>query len=212
VLEFIVYCSPQPGQLDVYQDTLERLNAAIAFKTMDRDARDTVSPPSPLLLPHLYNNLSLQARLIETGAKKLVQLYTKLVAEASSGPLPVTGPLTPTPPTPAPFPSSLLATLQPLVLFLRTLPTPTTHPSHPAASAIWTTLKEAQKGYAEMRGGWAKKGLEVYGRRCLDRAETVEGVVGGREVGGFVEGVLGVAEVGGTFSSFFSLLSLTPIK
>jgi exocyst complex protein 7 len=60
-----------------------------------------------------------------------------------------------------------------------------------------------------MRGGWARKGLEVYGRRCLDRAETVEGVVGGREVGGFVEGVLGVAEVGWAFTSLFTIITNT---
>ena len=34
--------SPQPDQLAEYQDVLERLNASIAFKSLDRDLRDTV--------------------------------------------------------------------------------------------------------------------------------------------------------------------------
>lgn len=36
------YGSPQPGQLDVYMDTLGRLNAAIAFKAFDADSRESV--------------------------------------------------------------------------------------------------------------------------------------------------------------------------
>ncbi|KAF8909873.1 Cullin repeat-like-containing domain protein [Mucidula mucida] len=63
VEEGIILRGPQPGQLDVYKDALERLNAAIAFQSASQDT----------------------ARLVETGAKKLAQLYTKLVAEGSSG-------------------------------------------------------------------------------------------------------------------------------
>ncbi|EGO29318.1 hypothetical protein SERLADRAFT_359419 [Serpula lacrymans var. lacrymans S7.9] len=163
--------SPQPGQLDEYKDGLERLNAAIAFKASAEDSRDT-------------------ARLVETGAKKLTQLYTKLVAEGSSG-SPSLG-LEFTPPT---FPPSLLASLRPLVAFLRTLPLPSTHPSHPAAPGILATLKEAQRGYADMRGNWNRRGLEMHGKRVVDRAETLDGVEAGREFGRWVDHLLGVAEM-----------------
>ena len=105
--------SPQPGQLEVYQDTVGRLNAAIAFKANDQDSRDT-------------------ARLVETGAKKLTQLCTKRVAEGSSPSSPIGG----LDFTPQSSPPDLLSSIQPLIVFLRTLPTPATHPSHPAASAI----------------------------------------------------------------------------
>jgi hypothetical protein len=37
-------CRPQLGQLEVYVDILERLNAAIAFKSSDADSRDMVHP------------------------------------------------------------------------------------------------------------------------------------------------------------------------
>lgn len=157
--------------MEEYKDVLERLNASITFKSIDRDQRDT-------------------ARLVETGAKKLTQLYTKLVAEGSSG-VPLNG---------AefefnPFPNSLKTTLVPLVNFLRTLPLPPTHPSHPAAPAIQQTLKEAQKGYADMRGSWSKKCLENFGRRVVDRAETIDGIAAGRELGQWVNDLLRVADV-----------------
>ena len=148
------------------------MNAAIAFKANDRDSRDT-------------------ARLVETGAKKLAQLYTKRVAEGSSGSSPIGG----LDFTPQPFPPDLLSSIQPLVVFLRTLPTPATHPSHPAASAIQSTLKEAQRGYADMRGSWSKKGLETYAKRVIDRAETIDAVSNGREFGKWVENMMTVAEV-----------------
>ena len=147
------------------------MNAAIAFKANDRDSRDT-------------------ARLVETGAKKLAQLYTKLIAEGSSG-----SPIGGLDFTPQPFPPDLISSIQPLVVFLRTLPTPATHPSHPAASAIQSTLKEAQRGYADMRGSWSKKGLETYAKRVIDRAETVDAVSSGREFGKWVENMMNVAEV-----------------
>lgn len=127
---------------------------------------------------------------METGAKKLTQLYTKLVAEGSSG-APLNGPEF----VLSPFPTSLKPTLIPLVTFLRTLPLPPTHPSHPAASTIQTTLKEAQKGYADMRGSWGKKCLENYARRVVDRAETIDGVAAGKEFGDWVANLLSVAEV-----------------
>ncbi|KAI0341310.1 hypothetical protein BDW22DRAFT_289045 [Trametopsis cervina] len=169
--EALILRGPQPGQLDVYKDVLERLNTSIAFKSLDRDLGDT-------------------ARLVETGAKKLTQLYTKLVAEGSSG-VPLNGPDF----VPSPFPPSVKQSLAPLVSFLRTLPLPATHPSHPAAPGIQATLKEAQKGYADMRGSWVRKCLENYGRRVVDRAETIDGVASGRELGAWVENLLNVAEL-----------------
>lgn len=131
-----------------------------------------------------------QARLVETGAKKLAQLFTKLVAEGSSG-------VTPNGPefSLSPFPQNLKPTLIPIVTFLRTLPLPPTHPNHPAASSIQSTLKEAQRGYADMRGSWGKKCLENYARRVVDRAETIDGVAAGREFGSWVANLLAVAEV-----------------
>ncbi|CAK5272103.1 unnamed protein product [Mycena citricolor] len=120
------------------------------------------------------------ARLIETGAKKLAGTFTKLVAEASA--------------SSAAFPASTVATLRPLVAFIRTLPLPATHPSHPAAPAIMSALKDAQRGYADMRGNWARRALEAGGKRVVDRAESGESLVVGREFGDWVAGVLAVAD------------------
>ncbi|KAJ7184391.1 Cullin repeat-like-containing domain protein [Mycena filopes] len=169
--EALILRGPQPGQLAVYQEALERLNASIAFKASDRDSLDT-------------------ARLVETGAKKLTQLYTKLVAEASTG-------ATPPPNTEisaAPFTSAILGTLRPLVAFMRTLPLPASHPSHPAAPAIMSTLKDAQKGYADMRGTWSRKCLEAQGKRVIDRADSVDTIIAGKDFGRWVESLLSVAD------------------
>jgi exocyst complex component 7 len=95
------------------------------------------------------------------------------------------------------FPASLIPTLTPVVLFLRTLPLPSTHPSHPAAPAILSTLKEAQNGYADMRGNWSVKCLEGQGKRLLARAETIDSLVTGREFTEWVELMLGISEVRG---------------
>ncbi|KAK7685041.1 hypothetical protein QCA50_011877 [Cerrena zonata] len=180
--EALILRGPQSGQLEEYKDVLERLNASLTFKSIDRDQRDT-------------------ARLVETGAKKLTQLYTKLVAEGSSG-VPLNG----TEFEFNPFPPSLKTTLVPLVSFLRTLPLPPTHPSHPAAPGIQQTLKEAQKGYADMRGSWSKKCLENFGRRVVDRAETIDGVLAGRELGQWVNDLLRVAD-----AEYELLLELAPL-
>ncbi|KAH7889211.1 Cullin repeat-like-containing domain protein [Phlebopus sp. FC_14] len=169
--EGLILRGPQPGQLEVYIDTLDRLNAAIAFKASDTDSRET-------------------ARLVETGAKKLSQLYTKLVAEGSSGSPPIAG----LDFTPATFPPSLLASLKPVVASLRSLPLPSTHPSHPASQTILATLREAQRGYADMRGAWNRKSLETHAKRVVDRAETLDGVVAGKEFGTWVENLLRIAE------------------
>ncbi len=99
---------------------------------------------------------------------------------------------------PSPFPTSVKQSLLPVVSFLRSLPLPATHPSHPAAPGIQATLKEAQKGYADMRGSWIRKCLENYGRRVVDRAETIDGVASGRELGTWVANLLNVAEVCGS--------------
>ncbi|KAI0310292.1 Cullin repeat-like-containing domain protein [Amylostereum chailletii] len=168
--EALILRGPVPEQLGTYADALERLNASIAFSSDERDPRDT-------------------ARLIDTGAKKLAQLFTKLVAEGSSGSPPggATFELTP-------FPARLLDALAPLVKVLRTLPLPSTHPSHPAAKAILSALKEAQRGYADMRGNWSRKCLEVHGRRVVERSETIDGVTAGRELGTWVQSMLDVIE------------------
>ncbi|KAF9242082.1 Cullin repeat-like-containing domain protein [Melanogaster broomeanus] len=171
VEEGLILRGPQSGQLEVYIDTLERLNAAIAFKASDTDFRE-------------------KAHLVGTGAKKLTQLYTKLVAEGSSGSPPIAG----LDFNPVMFPPPLLATLKPLVTFLRTLPLPSTHPSHPASQIILSTLKEAQRGYADMRGTWNRKSLETHAKRVVDRAETLDGVTTGKEFGTLVDILLRIAD------------------
>ncbi|KAH9954763.1 Cullin repeat-like-containing domain protein [Russula dissimulans] len=168
--EALILRGPRPKQLDVYTDALERLNASIVFGSAAENQRDT-------------------ARLIETGSKKLAQLFTKVVASGSSGNPPAGSEF-----RFSPFPQEELATLQPLVRILRALPSPATHPSHPAAAAILSALKEAQRGYAEMRGNWARKCLEVYGRRVVDRAETTDGISAGRELGKWTRDLLDVIE------------------
>ena len=93
------------------------------------------------------------------------------------------------------FPASLIPTLTPVVSFLRTLPLPSTHPSHPAAPVILSTLKEALKGYADMRGNWSVKCLEGQGKRLVARVEMVEPLTIGREFTEWVELILGTSEV-----------------
>ncbi|KAI5121110.1 hypothetical protein M0805_002783 [Coniferiporia weirii] len=183
----LIVRGPQAAQLDVYIDALERMNASIAFKGSSGDSQDS-------------------ARLVETGARKLTQLYTKLVAEASSG----------LPPARVsldghayailvPFDPSVVQALRPLVAFLRTLPLPATHPSHPAAAAIQVVLLDAQRGYADMRGAWVKKCLEADAKRAgegrgdgyasgKDTNAAEAGIREGQEFGAWVEGVIDVAE------------------
>ncbi|KAI0302840.1 exocyst complex component exo70 subunit [Multifurca ochricompacta] len=168
--EALILRGPQPDQLGAYTDALERLNANIAFGAADENQRDT-------------------ARLVETGANKLAQLFTKIVASGSSGNPPAGSEF-----RFSPFPLDTLVTLSPLVKFLRSLPLPATHPSHPSATAILSALKEAQRGYAEMRGNWGRKCLEVYGRRLVDRAETTDGISAGRELGRWTSDLLDVIE------------------
>jgi exocyst complex component 7 len=119
---------PRPNEVDTYIAAVERLNATIAFNAGDPQATKET------------------ARLVEAGVKKMTQLYTKLVAEGSSG----------TPPggntiKPFPFKQGIVQTLQPIMETLRTMPQPSTHPSHPAAKSIYQALKDAQKGYGDVR-------------------------------------------------------------
>jgi len=107
------------------------------------------STPSMLIHP-------IQARLVESGAKKLTQFLYQVVAEGSSGATPIPGSemmMT--------SPSMLIPKLAPVVSFLRTLPLPSTQLSHPSASAILSTLNETQKC------------LEGQGKRFVARAETI---------------------------------------
>ena len=46
-----------------------------------------------------------------------------------------------------------------------------------------------------MRGAWVRKCLETFGKRVVDRSETIDGVSAGREVGKWTEDMLSVAEV-----------------
>ncbi|KAG5221478.1 exocyst complex component exo [Salix suchowensis] len=133
---------------------------------------------------------SSKARLVETGAKKLTLMYTKLVAEGSSGSTPPPGADLRS----APFPTSLLTALDPVVSFLRSLPLPATHPSHPAAPSIMSTLKDAQRGYADMRGTWSSKCLETQAKRVLDRADTIDSILAGKEFGDWVESLITIAD------------------
>lgn len=117
-------------------------------------------------------------------------MYTKLVAEGSAG-IPLGGPEF----TFTHFDPSLRLQLNPIVAFLRTLPLPVTHPNHPAALAIQSTLRDAQRGHGEMRGNWSRKCLEPHAKRLLERSETVDGVIAGQEIGTWVQNMLAVAEV-----------------
>lgn len=128
----------------------------------------------------------------------MAQLYTKLVAEGSSGIPPGSPEFTLTS-----FDPSLRLQLVPIVSFLRTLPLPATHPNHPAAVTIQSTLRDAQRGYGEMRGSWGRKCLEPHAKRLLERSETVDGVLAGREVGAWVQNMLTVAEVCPNMSVFY---------
>ncbi|PPQ98996.1 hypothetical protein CVT24_003478 [Panaeolus cyanescens] len=178
--EKFIMKGPQNGQIGAYKDALERLNTNIAFNAVDLDVKAT-------------------ARLVETGAKKLTQMYTKVVAEGSSG--------AGSDYMVSSFPSSLLPTLTPVVAFLRTLPVPATHPSHPAAPVILKTLQEAQKGYADMRGNWSVKCLEGPGKRLITRADSNDPLETGREFKEWVELMIGTAD-----DEYKLLIELSPLS
>ena len=172
-------------QLNAYMEALERINANIAFKGSQSDSRST-------------------ARLVEAGTRKLTQLYTTLVAEASSGDPPYMFPLQPglrvDPSALVPFPRPIATEISTLVSFLRTLPLPATHPSHPAAAQVLSALLEAQRGCADMRGSWAKRCLES-GVRLATEGESGradESVRAGLEFAQWVVTLLDVVEVNAT--------------
>ncbi|EDR10217.1 uncharacterized protein LACBIDRAFT_325913 [Laccaria bicolor S238N-H82] len=99
----------------------------------------------------------------------------------------------------------VIACRQPLPS-LRTTPVPSTHPTHPAAQLILTTLREAQRGYADMPGNWSVKCLEGRGKRLVARVETVNPLVTGREFGEWVELILGTKD-----EEFSLLQELSPL-
>ncbi|KAG9085523.1 hypothetical protein FS749_004353, partial [Ceratobasidium sp. UAMH 11750] len=174
--ENLVMKGPKAGELHIYVDALERLNANIAFQSGDPRARET-------------------ARLVETGAKKLCQLFTKLVAEATSYPaIDPTNYLNASEEFPT-IDETILAKIIPVAEALRKSPTPTTHPSHPGSSAILAVVQEAQAGYADMRSQWCKKSVDGGIRRVLAAADTgTDRIAIGQEFGTWVNGMLLLAD------------------
>ena len=59
-----------------------------------------------------------------------------------------------------------------------------------------------------MRGSWSKKCLENFGRRVVDRAETIDGVAAGRELGQWVNDLLRVADVSRRFLFYILVRSV----
>ncbi|RXW12990.1 hypothetical protein EST38_g12865 [Candolleomyces aberdarensis] len=178
--ESLILRGPQAGQLHLYKEAVERLNANIAFKAGESA------------------EIAKIADLVETGAKRLVQLYTKIVAEGSSGPTPTSDRInTSLLSLPSTFTPTLLPTLTPIVKFLRGMPIPATHPSHPAAQGIARTLMDAQRGFSDMRGNWCVKCLDAQGKRLVVRAGTsdVDPLQTGREFGEWVEIILATADL-----------------
>ncbi|CAE6449936.1 unnamed protein product [Rhizoctonia solani] len=174
--ENLVLKGPKSGQLHLYVDALERLNANIAFQSGDPRSKET-------------------SRLVETGAKKLCQLYTKTVAEATARPaIDPTNHLQSLDSFPT-IDETTMDKLTPVVEALRKSPTPATHPSHPGAAAILAVIQEAQAGYADMRSQWCKKAVDGGVRRILAAADTgTDRIAVGREFGTWVEGLLAMAD------------------
>ncbi|KAF8680531.1 Exo70 exocyst complex subunit [Rhizoctonia solani] len=174
--ENLVLKGPKSGQLHLYVDALERLNANIAFQSGDPRSKET-------------------SRLVETGAKKLCQLYTKIVAEATSRPAVDPTNYLQSPDALPTLDENTMTKLGPVVDALRKSPTPTTHPSHPGAAAILAVIQEAQAGYADMRSQWCKKAVDGGVRRILAAADTgTDRIAIGREFGIWVEGLLILAD------------------
>ncbi|KDN37796.1 hypothetical protein RSAG8_09951, partial [Rhizoctonia solani AG-8 WAC10335] len=174
--ENLVLRGPKSGQLHLYVDALERLNANIAFQSGDPRAKEI-------------------SRLVETGAKKLCQLYTKTVAEATARPaIDPTNYLQSLDNFPT-IDETAMDKLTPVVDALRKSPTPATHPSHPGAAAILAVIQEAQAGYADMRSQWCKKAVDGGIRRILAAADTgTDRIAVGREFGIWVDGMLAMAD------------------
>ncbi|THU94691.1 hypothetical protein K435DRAFT_860320 [Dendrothele bispora CBS 962.96] len=69
-----------------------------------------------------------------------------------------------------------------------------THPSHPAAPSIFSCLKEAQRGYADMRGTWTRCFLKSSGKHILDCTETgIAPIEIGEEFGSWTQSVFSIA-------------------
>ncbi|KAH9165745.1 hypothetical protein EDB89DRAFT_270856 [Lactarius sanguifluus] len=136
---------PQNDQLDAYTDNLGEPTRYCRDSSSDSISSVPTSPSHPCF----------QARLVETEPRSLPNFsQSSLLRARRAVLLPVWTSNTP---------HFLETTSRPcyLVKFLPALPLPATHPSHLAPAAILSALKEAQRYYAEMRGNWAKKCLEV---------------------------------------------------
>lgn len=179
----------------MYADAIRSLNAGLAFSEVDRSTQQTVR------LQHRHHESSLtpvKARLAETGGKKIAQLFTTLVAEACSSAL-----LEPTQylgSSPSSLPlinADLESSLAPVVDTLHSLPLPATHPSHPASNGNLSTLKEAQDGYAAMRGAWSKRCVEIRSRELINGADReMDGIQISLDFAQWTAGLLLLAEVG----------------
>lgn len=139
----------------------------------------------------------MQARLAETGAKKIAQLFTTLVAEAcSSVPLDPAQYLGSSPSDLPLIGGDLESSLAPVVDALHSLPLPATHPSHPASNGNLNILNEAQDGYASMRGSWVKRCLEIRSKDLIMGAENeANGVQISLEYAQWTDGLFLLAEV-----------------
>lgn len=181
----------------MYADAVKTLNAGLAFSEADRSTQQTVIYEYSSSMSTCTKCALIQARLAETGAKKIAQMFTTLVAESASSAL--LNPIIYLGVSPSDIP--LLTrdqedSLIPVVSSLRSLPTPTTHPSHPASSGNLKILNEAQDGYADMRGGWAKRCLEFRARELVRQAEdAANGIQISFQFAQWTEGLLLLAEV-----------------
>ena len=70
--------------IELYKEALDRLNAKIAFDPHNLNLTKTMCSG----LVTNFDILFTWARLVETGAKKLTQLHSTIVAESSSGKAP----------------------------------------------------------------------------------------------------------------------------
>lgn len=161
----------------------------------------TVQPSKQCVFWRTFRKLTLtimKARLAETGGKKIAQLFTTLVAEACSSALLEPTQYLGTPPSSLPLITpDLENSLDPVVDALRSLPLPTTHPSHPASSGNLNTLKDAQDGYAAMRGAWSKRCLEMRSKDLIKGADSeIDGIQISLDFAQWTAGLLLLAEVG----------------
>ncbi|KAF8318713.1 hypothetical protein DL93DRAFT_2132943 [Clavulina sp. PMI_390] len=150
--ESLIMRGPRDSDFYQYTDAIKSLNAGLAFSDADRSTQD--------------------ARLAETGARKIAQLFTTMTAEAcTSAPL---DPMQYLGSDPAELPlmdRAIEESLYPVVDALRALPLPSTHPSHPTSKSNLAILNEAQDGYGSMRAGWIKRCLELRSRELIANAD-----------------------------------------